>query len=84
MKVSYNKLWHLMLDRKVRKIELKKMTGISSTTLANMAHDKNVSLEVLLKICEVMNCNFSDIMDALPDQQDTPTWKQLKKDRKYE
>ena len=72
MKISYNKLWHLLLDRRIKKTELKKMTGISSTTLASMSQDKNVSLDVLLRICGVLNCNFSDIMDALPDQQVFP------------
>jgi len=68
MKVSYNKLWHLLLDRRLKKTELKNRTGISATTLANMAQDKNVSLDVLLRICEELNCNFSDIMDAIPDE----------------
>ena len=59
MKVSYNKLWHLLLDRRLKKTELKNRTG-----------DKNVSLDVLLRICEELNCNFSDIMDAIPDEGD--------------
>ena len=64
------KLWHLLLDRRLKKTELKNRTGISATTLANMAQDKNVSLDVLLRICEELNCNFSDIMDAIPDEGD--------------
>lgn len=61
-------------------MELKKMTGISSATLANMAQDKNVSIDVLLRICEALKCNFHDIMDAVPDQQAAPTWKQAEKE----
>ena len=68
MRVSYNKLWHLLLDRRLKKMELKKLTGISATTLANMSRDKNVSLDVLLRVCDVLGCNFSDIMDAVPDE----------------
>ena len=70
LKVSYNKLWHLLLDRRLKKTELKKMTGISATTLAGMSQDKNVSLDVLLRICAALDCNFSDIMDAIPDSLD--------------
>jgi len=79
MKVSYNKLWHLLLDQRLKKTELKKMTGISATTLASMSQDKNVSLDVLLRICEALNCNFSDIMDAIPEDSDRKDFLAVKK-----
>ena len=79
MKVSYNKLWHLLLDYRLKKTELKKMTGISATTLASMSQDKNVSLDVLLRICKALNCNFSDIMDAIPEDSERNDFLAVKK-----
>ncbi len=64
MTVSYRKLWHLLLDKGMNKADLIRATGISSSTMGNMVAGKNVSLEVLLKICEVLDCDFADIIEA--------------------
>lgn len=67
-KVSYKKLWHLLIDKDLKKTDLKDLAGISSSTLANIAADKHVSMDVLERICSALNCNAGDIMDFLPDQ----------------
>ena len=54
MVVSYKRLWHLLIDKNMNKTDLKRATGISSSTLANMVAGKNVSMDVLLKICDTM------------------------------
>ena len=65
--VSYKPLWHLLVDKNMNKADLKRATGISSSTLANMVAGKNVSMDVLLKICEKLQCNFADIVEAVSE-----------------
>ena len=67
MVVSYKPLWHLLVDKNMNKADLKRATGISSSTLANMTAGKNVSVDVLLKICEKLQCNFADIVEAVSE-----------------
>ena len=69
MIVSYKKLWYQLIDRKLKKADLLRMTGISPSTLSNLTKDKNVSLEVLLKICDALHCNLCDIVESLPDPE---------------
>jgi len=69
--VSYNKLWKLLIDKKMKKIELMKAAGIGTTTLSKLGKDQNVSMEVLVKICKVLVCNIGDIIDYTPDQEIT-------------
>lgn len=68
--VSYKKLWHQLIDRDISKTELRNATGISSSTLANMVNGHNVSLEVLLKICDFLHCDLSDIATIRHDTAD--------------
>ena len=69
MVVSYKKLWHLLLDKDMNKQDLRKLTGISSSTIAKLTNGENVNTDILVKICEVLNCNISDIMDILPNEE---------------
>ncbi len=69
MVVSYNKLWHLLIEKKLKKSDLRRQTNMSSSTLANLVNENNVSLSILLKICTVLECNFSDIIDAIPAEK---------------
>ena len=69
MVVSYKRLWHLLIDKNMSKTDLKRATGISSSTLANMVAGKNVSMDVLLKICEALQCDFADMIEAIPDAE---------------
>ncbi len=68
MQVSYNRLWKLLIDRKMKRVELKEKAGISSSTLALMGKDRQVGMNVLVKICHVLNCNIGDIVDVFPDE----------------
>ncbi len=63
MMVSYTKLWKLLLDRKLKKTDLKELAGISSGTLAKLGKDEYVSMESIGKICSVLNCDVGDIME---------------------
>ena len=68
VRVNYNKLWKLMIDRKLMKKDLTAMAGISTNAMAKMGKEENVSTEVLGKICEALNCRIEDIMEFVPDE----------------
>lgn len=67
MKMSYNKLWKLLIDKQMKKSDLRKKAGISSSSLAKLTKNENVTTEVLSKICQELNCDVSDIMEFVPD-----------------
>lgn len=68
MKLSYNKLWKLLIDKGMTKTEMRLKADISTTTLAKLGKNETVSMEVLLKICKVLNCNVGDIMDVINEE----------------
>lgn len=70
MRVSYSKLWKLLIDKNMKKGELRDAVGASKSTFAKLGKNENVSLAVLLSICERLNCDFGDIMEALPENPD--------------
>lgn len=57
MKMSYNKLWKLLIDKGMTKTEMRKAAGISSSSLAKLGKGENVTTEVLLRICKALNCD---------------------------
>ena len=67
MGMSYNKLWKLLIDKKMKKSDLRKKAGISSSSLAKLTKDENVTTEVLAKICKKLKCDIADIMEFVPD-----------------
>lgn len=66
MKMSYNKLWKLLIDKKMKKSDLRKNAKISSSTLAKLTNDENVTTDVLVRICNELKCDVSDIMEFIP------------------
>lgn len=68
MAVSYNKLWKLLIDKKMSQAELRRMTGISPNTMTRMRHDELVNLAILDKICGVIGTDFGDIMEYVSDK----------------
>lgn len=69
MKVSYKKLWILCAEKEISKVELRKRAGLSSATFTKLRKNQEVTLSVMLKIAEVMQCNAGDMMDFLPDDK---------------
>jgi DNA-binding Xre family transcriptional regulator len=65
--VSYNKLWKLLIDMKIKKSDLKELTGIGSTTMTKLNNDEPVSMDVMIKICIALKCNIGDVMDVVYD-----------------
>lgn len=70
MSVSYDKLWKLLIDKKMNRTELKDSSGISFNVLAKMGKNEFVSMESLMKICATLYCNVGDIMDFLPESEE--------------
>ncbi len=69
MRVSYKKLWKLLIDRDMKKKDLQLVAGLSSTTIAKLSNHENVSMDVLIKVCTILGVDFGDIMELIPDQQ---------------
>ena len=68
MAISYNKLWKLLIDKKMKRIDLMVSAGIGTTTLTKLGKDQYVSMDVLVKICRVLKCNIGDILDVILDE----------------
>lgn len=64
MAVSYNKLWKLLIDKGMTKTELRMATDMSTTTLARLGKNETVSMDIMLRICQVLDCNLGDIIDV--------------------
>ena len=62
MKVSYNGLWKLLIDHEMKKMDLVEELGISTSTLAKMSRGETVSMQILAKICDKLNCDFDDLV----------------------
>ena len=63
MAVQYNKLWKLLIDRKIKKSALTQMAGVSASTIAKLSHDEYVSLEILDRICQALGCEIGDVVE---------------------
>ena len=70
MAASYKKLWKLLIDRDMKKKDLRELTKLSSSTIAQMTKNEPVSTDVLIKICAVLNCDVGDIMEIVPDSKE--------------
>ena len=68
MAISYNKLWKLLVDKKMSKADLRKAAGIAPNTMTRLRRDEEVTLTVLNKICKTLDVDIGDIMEFLPDQ----------------
>lgn len=65
--ISYDKLWKLLIDKKMNRTELKEKSGISTSSLAKLGKNENLTTSVLIKICNALDCNIGDIMDVIDD-----------------
>ncbi len=74
--ISYKKLWKILIDRDMKKQDLRLVAGISPTSVVKLGKGQNISTDILLKICIALNCDISDIMEIVDDKQnDTGTTK---------
>ena len=70
MAVSYNKLWKLLVDKKMSKADLRKAADVAPNTMTKLRRDEPVTLAILGKICNVLRCDYGDIMTYVPDEED--------------
>jgi len=68
MSVSYDKLWKLIIDKKINKTQLRDCSGITSATLARLSKNQGVSLEALERICRALDCEIGDIVEFIEDK----------------
>ena len=69
MRISYRPLWIKLAERELSKRDLREMSGISTTSLAKLGKGENLTTDVLLKICEALNCNINEIIETVPDEK---------------
>ena len=69
MRISYNRLWKLLIDKNLKKKDLMNQWNISSASVAKLTKGENMTTDVLLRICEGIDCDFADIMQVIPDQE---------------
>ena len=68
MTVNYKKLWILLIERNMKKTDLRIQSGISTGALAKLGRNENVNTEVLTKICKALDCRIEDILEIVPDE----------------
>jgi putative transcriptional regulator len=67
MRISYNPLWKMLIDKGMNKKDLREKSGISTASIAKLGKGENITTDVLLRICEALDCSINDIMETLPD-----------------
>ena len=70
MRISYNKLWKKLIDLNMKKFQLKEKASISGNSIAKLGKNEFVSLEILGKICEALNCDIGDICEFVKDSEE--------------
>ena len=70
MSISYKKLWHILLDKDLKKKDLAEMAGVSTYTINKLNRNEHVTVEVLAKICRALDCTMDDILEVLDDENE--------------
>ena len=71
MKISYKKLWHLLIELNMNKKDLKQVSGISTASIAKLGRGENIQTDVLLKICNALNVGINDIMETVEENENS-------------
>jgi len=67
MAISYNKLWKLLIDKGMNKTQLGVASGVSTSTISKLGKNEQISMDSMLKICKILECNIGDIVDVVED-----------------
>lgn len=70
MAISYNKLWKLLVDKKMSKADLRRAANIAPNTMTKLRRDEPVALPILMRICETLDTDFGDIMSYIPENRE--------------
>lgn len=84
MALSYKKLWKLLIDKGMNKQDLKKVSGISTASIAKLGKGDNITTDVLLKICRALDCDIADIMEISNDDKNQSTNDGSKEDKTHD
>lgn len=68
VRISYNKLWKMLIDKEMQKRDLQKAAGISSASIAKLGKNENITTDILLRICDALNCDLNDIVETRRSQ----------------
>lgn len=82
--LSYKKLWKLLIDKGMNKQDLKKVSGISTASIAKLGKGDNITTDVLLKICRALDCDIADIMEISNDDKNQSTNDGSKEDKTHD
>ena len=69
MAISYNRMWKLLVDKKMSKADLRKAAGIAPNTMTKLRRDEAVNLAILGRICDVLHCDYGDLMQYVPEEK---------------
>mgnify|MGYP002342132364 FL=1 len=69
MAVSYNKLWKLLIDKEMKKVDLRDQAGLTTNVLAKLGKNEHVSTQSLEKICRILECEVGDILEFIPNEK---------------
>ena len=69
MRISYNKLWKMLIDKNMTKMDLRDATEISAASVAKLGKGANITTDVLLKICKTLNCHIEDILETVDEEK---------------
>lgn len=69
MAVNYNPLWHLLIEKGMKKKDLRELTGLSTNTIAKLGKNQDVSTSIIAKICTALDCKVEDVMEFVPDEK---------------
>ena len=69
MKISYKKLWIMLIERDISPATLRKDLNIATGTMTKLRRDEDISMDAIKRICQVCNCNIGDMMDILPEEE---------------
>ena len=73
MAISYNRMWKLLIDKKMSKADLRKAADIAPNTMTKFRRDEPVNLTILGRVCKVLNCDYGNIMQYIDDENGTTT-----------
>lgn len=72
MAISYKKLWHILIEKDMKRLDLQKLSGLAPASMAKLSKGDTVTTDTLEKICKALNCDISDIMEYVPDEPKKP------------
>lgn len=69
MYISYNRLWKILIDKNMKRKDLQEAANISSASVAKLGKSENISTDILLRICEALDCDLTEIMELMPGEK---------------